>query len=201
MRQPGTRHRLGPQRDPAIDDVVLQATRDLLVEVGYVGTTIDGIAKRAGVGRPTIYRRWPSKAHLVHEAVFPPVAPPPPGDGPLNQEIAALVQGAISVFSAPATRNAVPGLMMEMRADPTLQEILGERLERAAREQFRDQTLRRAVERGEARPHVDPDVFYDALAGTIVFALCIRDEHDLDEFAKSLTDLLLHGCAQPRPAR
>ncbi len=62
--------RLGPQRNPAIDEAVLQATRDLLVENGYAGTSIDAIATRAGVGRPAIYRRWPSKAHIVHDAVY-----------------------------------------------------------------------------------------------------------------------------------
>ncbi len=70
-RQRQAQHRLGPQRNPAIDEAVLQATRDLLVENGYAGTSIDAIATRAGVGRPAIYRRWPSKAHIVHDAVYP----------------------------------------------------------------------------------------------------------------------------------
>jgi AcrR family transcriptional regulator len=201
VRQPGTKHRLGPLRDPAVDDATLQAARELLVEVGYAGTTIDGVARRAGVGRPTIYRRWPSKAHLVHEAVFPPMElPEPGGDATLADEIVAIVRGAVEVFADPAVRAAVPGLMMEMRADPTLQEVLAERIERAARRQLREHTLRRAAERGEARLQVDPEVFFDALAGAIVFALCIRDEQDLDRLSASLTDLLLHGCADPAGA-
>lgn len=205
MRQPGTRHRLGPQRDPAVDDAIVHATRELLVEVGYTGTTIDGIARRAGVGRPTIYRRWSSKAHLVHEAVFPPMDVPEPGPGAtLADEIATIVRGAVLVFAEPAVRSAVPGLMMEMRADPALQRVLAERLELAARRRLREDTLRRAVERGEARPRVDPDVLFDALAGAVVFALCIRDEQELDRFSDSLTDVLLYGCSNPsdtRPAR
>lgn len=66
-----TQHRLGPQRNPAIDDAVLDATRQLLEEKGYAGTSIDAIATRAGVGRPAIYRRWPSKAHIVNDAIYP----------------------------------------------------------------------------------------------------------------------------------
>lgn len=198
MRQPGTKHRLGPQRDPAVDDVTLRATRELLVEAGYGGTTIDGVARRAGVGRPAIYRRWPSKAHLVHEAVFPPAAlPEPSAEATLADEIGMIVRGTVELFADPAVRSAVPGLMMEMRADPALQEVLAERLERAARRQLREHTLRRAVERGEARPWVDPEVLFDALAGATVFALCIRDEQDLDRLSRSLTDLLLHGCSLP----
>jgi AcrR family transcriptional regulator len=197
MREPGTRHRLGSQRDPAVDQVVLQATRELLVERGYIGTTIERIAQRAGVGRPTIYRRWPSKAHVVHEAVFPPVDFDLPTEPTFADEIASLVRSAVAVFGDAAARSAVPGLMMEMRADPTLQSVLAERLERPARERFRDESLQVAIERGEARPSVDPDTVFDVLAGATVFALGIRDEPDLERFATSLTDLLLHGCLEP----
>ena len=61
----------GRPRDPTIDDVILRVTRDLLIESGYSGVAFDSVARRAGVTRPTVYRRWPSKMHLVHEAVFP----------------------------------------------------------------------------------------------------------------------------------
>ena len=44
---------------------------ELLEEVGYLQLTIGAIADRAGTNKPAIYRRWPTKAHLVHEAVFP----------------------------------------------------------------------------------------------------------------------------------
>ena len=60
----------GRPRDPAIDDAVLAATRALLVEIGCDQLSMVAIADRAGVGRPALYRRWPSKTHLVFEAVF-----------------------------------------------------------------------------------------------------------------------------------
>src|SRR4051795_11981162 len=62
---------LGRPRDPRIDDSVLRATVELLGASGYADLSVDAIAKRAGTSKPAIYRRWPSKAHLVHEAVFP----------------------------------------------------------------------------------------------------------------------------------
>ena len=62
---------LGRPRDPRIDDSVLRATVELLGKSGYADLSVDAIAKRAGTSKPAIYRRWPSKAHLVHEAVFP----------------------------------------------------------------------------------------------------------------------------------
>ncbi|WP_297794878.1 helix-turn-helix domain-containing protein, partial [Mycobacterium sp.] len=61
----------GRPRDPRIDGAVLRATVELLAETGYPGLLVSAIAQRAGTSKPAIYRRWPSKAHLVHEAVFP----------------------------------------------------------------------------------------------------------------------------------
>src|SRR4051794_22813727 len=61
----------GRPRDQRVDRDVLEATRQLLIEVGYAALTIDAIARRANVSRPTIYRRWRSKPQLVHAAVYP----------------------------------------------------------------------------------------------------------------------------------
>src|SRR5919201_1691169 len=58
-------------RDRRLDAAVLGATRRLLVEVGYRDLSIEAVARRAGVHRPTIYRRWRSKAELVHAAIYP----------------------------------------------------------------------------------------------------------------------------------
>src|SRR5437773_2620831 len=59
----------GPDMAARSRDAILDATRALLGEVGYARLSIDGVAKRAGVGRPTIYRWWPDKSHLVFDAV------------------------------------------------------------------------------------------------------------------------------------
>ena len=62
---------LGRPRDLRIDEAVLRATVELLGKSGYADLSVDAIARRAGTSKPAIYRRWPSKAHLVHEAAFP----------------------------------------------------------------------------------------------------------------------------------
>ncbi|TXK18733.1 TetR/AcrR family transcriptional regulator [Homoserinibacter sp. GY 40078] len=61
--------KLGRRRDPARDEVILEAALDELVESGYEGMTIDMVAARAKAGKATVYRRWPSKADLVIDAV------------------------------------------------------------------------------------------------------------------------------------
>ncbi|MFL9827629.1 TetR/AcrR family transcriptional regulator [Rhodoplanes sp. SY1] len=64
---PGAGHRrasIGARRNPAAEAAILEAARALLAEKGYAGFSIDEVARRAGAGKPTIYRWWPSKADL-----------------------------------------------------------------------------------------------------------------------------------------
>jgi AcrR family transcriptional regulator len=63
------RPRPGRRRDPSRDEAILAATLATLADEGYAGVSIEGVAARAGVGKATIYRRYPSKAQLVVEAV------------------------------------------------------------------------------------------------------------------------------------
>lgn len=64
-----TAPRLGRKRDHTRDPEILEATLDVLAEVGYDGMTVDLVAARAHAGKATLYRRWPSKAEMVLEAV------------------------------------------------------------------------------------------------------------------------------------
>lgn len=61
--------RLGRKRDPSRDADILDAALEVLAEAGYAGMTMDMVAARAKAGKATVYRRWPSKADLVREAV------------------------------------------------------------------------------------------------------------------------------------
>src|SRR5262245_44719017 len=65
------RRPVGRPRDRRVDAAVLDATRRLLADVGYRALSIEAVARRARVHRPAIYRRWSSKAELVHAAVYP----------------------------------------------------------------------------------------------------------------------------------
>lgn len=190
------RHRLGPHRDPAVDRAVLEAARELLVEKGYTATSIDAIAARAGVSRPAIYRRWPSKAHLIAKAVFPDVGSEEVSPD-LISEIRKIIRGTIGLFGAAETREAMPGLMAEMRGDSTLYEKLSARLDSPTRRELTDYL----PGHGEpARPGLDSNTVLDTIAGAALFAMCIRDIHDVDGFAASLEDLLLYGIVGARPA-
>ncbi|CRH12004.1 TetR family transcriptional regulator [Mycobacterium tuberculosis] len=61
----------GRPRDPRIDSAILSATAELLVQIGYSNLSLAAVAERAGTTKSALYRRWSSKAELVHEAAFP----------------------------------------------------------------------------------------------------------------------------------
>jgi len=100
---------IGRPRDPRIDSAVLRSTVDLLGETGYAELSVDAIARRAGTSKPAIYRRWPSKAHLVHEAVFPlSDATDLPDTGSLAGDVREMVRRTVTVLTTPAARAALP---------------------------------------------------------------------------------------------
>ncbi|HYZ66770.1 MAG TPA: TetR/AcrR family transcriptional regulator [Mycobacterium sp.] len=187
-----TRHRRqGSRRDPAIDTAVLATTRRLLIERGYAATTIDLIAGTAGVSRPAVYRRWHSKAQLVHEALFPDLGPEPPADDFVG-EITRLCRGALRMYADPAVREAIPGLLNDLRSDRGMRRVLSDRLEATARSQLA-QRVGDAVDDGTARPGISADTLMDVIAGGAWYAVCVRRIKDVDTAAKELSDLVLRG--------
>jgi AcrR family transcriptional regulator len=171
---------LGRPRDPRIDDSVLRATVELLSMSGYADLSVDAIAKRARTSKPAIYRRWPSKAHLVHEAVFPiSEATDLPDTGSLAEDVREMVRRSTGVLTTPAARAAMPGLLAEMATDPTLHEKL---LSRFADITTRGMTERLddAMSRGEVRPDVTAVDLVEAIAGTALMAIITRNQ-DLDD--------------------
>ena len=98
---------------------MLQATRDLLVEVGYQGTTVVAIARRAEVGAPTIYRRWATREALIEDAAFghPQPAPLPEPTGELRADLRAWVSTFLDFLANPVTRAALPGLLAAYHRD------------------------------------------------------------------------------------
>jgi AcrR family transcriptional regulator len=187
-----SRHRRqGSRRDPSIDAAVLAATRRLLIDRGYSATTIDLIATTAEVSRPAVYRRWSSKAQLVHEALFPDLGPEPPEDD-FAAEITRLCRGALHMYEDPAVREAIPGLLNDLRSDRRMRRVLSDRLEATARSQLAAR-VGDAVAAGTARPGISADTIMDVIAGGAWYAVCVRRIKDVDGAAKELAELVLRG--------
>jgi AcrR family transcriptional regulator len=186
----------GRPRDPRIDGAVLRATADLLEEIGYLQLTIGAIAERAGTTKPAIYRRWPTKAHLVHEAVFPAQGPEviPPGDG-LRSDIRALVAIGVELLGRPAARAALPGLLAEMTSDPTLHaDVLG-RFAGAAWGCL-ERRLDDAIGTGEVRADVHPSTVLELIAGSAFVATAIRPLDEIGaDWIEDVVDVIMRGIA------
>ncbi|ORB30048.1 TetR/AcrR family transcriptional regulator [Mycolicibacterium parafortuitum] len=190
VRDPARRPH-GSRRDPAIDEAVLEATRKLLVTRGYSATSIDLIAATARVSRPAIYRRWRSKAHLIHEAAFPD-----PGTSACEDDVAAeitrLCRGALTLYADPVTREAIPGLLHDLRLEPAMRRLIDDRLEAAARRQLAGQ-LQHGEADGTVRVGTDADTVMDVIAGAAWYAVVVRKVADLEAAAAQLADLVLRG--------
>jgi AcrR family transcriptional regulator len=183
----------GRPRDPRIDAAILRATADLLVEIGYSNVTMAAVAERAGTTKTALYRRWSSKAELVHEAAFP-VTPSaietPPGD--IAADLRAMIEAARDVFTSPVVRAALPGLISDLSADAELLGRVSARftdLFAAVRARLQD-----AVDRGEVREGVDPDRLVHLIGGATLLTV-LQAPADLDDpaWADKTTDILLRG--------
>ncbi|MBM0123338.1 TetR/AcrR family transcriptional regulator [Pimelobacter simplex] len=171
----------GRPRDGRIDEAVLAATCELVAEVGYADLTFRAIAERAGTSVPAIRRRWASKAHLVHEAVFPASSVVDGGAASdLRAEVRAVVESCLAVVGSPAGCRAIPALMGEMMADHALEEELSARLMSSGWESLAVR-LAEAVERGEARAGVDLGLFIEMVFGATLAAIVLRGRDAVDD--------------------
>jgi AcrR family transcriptional regulator len=185
----------GRPREARVDAAALAAARELLCEAGYTATTIDAIARRARVSRTAIYRRWPSKALLVHEAVFPPADPllHITSTGDLAADLRALAYGWVALLGRPEIMAAMPGLLADAVADARLRETFRSGLEAAARGELAGM-LSGAAARGQARPGVSAETILHLLAGTALLRAAAWGPDSLTELAGELTVLLHRAC-------
>jgi AcrR family transcriptional regulator len=184
---------IGRPRDKRIDSAVLRATVELLAETGYANLSVDAIARRAGTSKPSIYRRWPGKAHLVHEAVFPlGDATALPDTGSLAGDVREMVRRTVTVLTTPAARAALPGLVGEMAADLSLHAVLLERFGDILSRGL-SQRLAEAAARGEARPDVTAAEVVEAVAGTTFLALLTRGTELDDTWVRRTATLITKG--------
>jgi AcrR family transcriptional regulator len=197
----------GRRRSARAHEAIIQATQELLVERGYRELTIEGIAARAGVGKQTIYRWWPSRSALVLEAYLAGAEPVslPPDSGSTREDVRALVIWLADVLSLPMGQRVVAGLIADLQHDPDLAD--GFRRDVVpARRQAMLAALERGRDRGEIRADADLAVAVDALHGAVFYRLLLSGEPLDEEFAERLADQVLEGLASsrstsPRPGR
>jgi AcrR family transcriptional regulator len=185
----------GRKRDPAINAAILTATRELLVEVGYANLSMEAVASRASVTKPTLYLRYPSRAVLVFDAIFGKTkARPIPDTGSIRSDLGEAYRWAVDEFTAPEARAAIPGLLAEIAANAELAQLIRVAVIGPEYGRVREQ-LEVAQARGEIRAEADLDLVIDAFIGTALARITLLD-HPVDyAYGIRLVNLLLDGVA------
>jgi AcrR family transcriptional regulator len=188
MQATAERNRGGRPLDVTRDDAILQATLELLAEIGYDRLTIDAVAARARAGKATVYRRWPSKAELVAEACTCVVleALEAPDTGSIRTDMIAIAEH-IWVRSGPVPRAAVmAGLMSALLSNPDLRQAV-QHTSRAPQSVVAP-VIQAAVERGEIPPPGDLELLSMVLPGMCMFHFAKTGVAPDSPFIESVVD-------------
>ncbi len=162
----------GRPRDTTIDERAIEATRDLLIQVGFDATTMQAVANRSGVHTSALYRRWASRHELIEEAAFRDLAPgqlAPTGE--LEADLAEFVRSYIATFESPLIKAAMPGLLA--RETPTARSPQAWS-HLSVRPQF--YAILRAAPDGAVDPGVDPDDVFDLLLGSVLVRVTVPED-------------------------
>ena len=111
--------RRGRPRDASIDQAILDAAQELVGQVGYARMSIDLVARRAGVTRPTVYLRWRNKPELVHAALFRR-SNRWPDTGDLRGDLIVIARRSAKAWAVPGVRAALLGLLADAAVDDEL---------------------------------------------------------------------------------
>jgi AcrR family transcriptional regulator len=188
----GQQTRPGRKRDTSRDRAILQATLEVLAETGYERMTTDMVAARAKTSKATMYRRWPSKAELVIEAVESlrdePVTAVP-DTGTLRRDLAALIE----TFQSPSTTRKfqiMAGLLSILPRDPDLARVVQRRIVQPGTAVMR-LLLERAQKRGEIDPGRDLDTLALVAPAMVAYRLIITGEQVDRQFLTSVINEVL----------
>jgi AcrR family transcriptional regulator len=181
----------GRPRSEEAHQAILDATLELLVEVGFSALTVEGVAQRAGVGKATIYRRWSSKLPLVVEAFGRLPGFEEVDTGSLDVDLKETLKSYLQMFHSTSLGAVFPSLAGERAHNPELSKLL-EPVTRARREPF-VRIFERARERGEIAPDVDVNLAADLVVGPISVALFFRGRAPSPKLAGPIVDLALSG--------
>jgi AcrR family transcriptional regulator len=169
-RPPTPNGRAPHRRDEGARVAVLHAADDLLVERGFGGVTIEGIASRAGVAKQTIYRWWPSKVDILLDTLIDDAGQQlvVPDAGPVVASVRRYLRGLARFLVKEPAGQVLLALIGEAQHDAATARTFHERYLDPQRERERT-LLTRAIERGELSADVDVDATLDALCGPIVY--------------------------------
>jgi AcrR family transcriptional regulator len=185
----------GRPRSADADRAILDTTLRLLVEQGYDRMSIEAVAAAAAVGKPTIYRRYPSKRELVIAAVSSLAAtlPRPVETGEVREDLLAFLEPAFRVFQSGVGFAMLGALLVKERDDPELMELFRGRIVRP-RMQAVQEILQRGVSVGQVRSDAPLELAVCMLAGAM-FARHVVGQPPDAAWLRMTIETLLGGLA------
>jgi AcrR family transcriptional regulator len=176
---------------------ILTAAADLVHEVGYRRLTIEAIAARAGVGKQTIYRWWPSKGAVVLDGFLAAVNEDPddlslPDTGDISADLRGVVRAIVDELADPKLSGTTRALMTEMQEDAEFADMVRERLLGPQLQAIADR-LRAAQQAGQLRADLDVPVAVELLVGPLYHRWLLRTAPLTEAYADTVTELALRA--------
>lgn len=175
-----------------VTDAITEATFAELAEAGYARLSMEGVARRAGVGKAALYRRWSSKQDMLSELIRAAVEdtlPPTPTTGALRTDLRELLGTYRSQLAHPVVSSIGLGLLAETRRESGLAQVLAESVA-APRRAAAAGMLQAAIDRGELPAELDTELALDLLIAPMVFRMTIMDGPSDDAYLDALTAAL-----------
>jgi AcrR family transcriptional regulator len=198
---PGTAEsvrRPGRPRSEAAEQAIIEATLDLFAEQGFEGVCVELVAARAGVGKATIYRRWPNKEELLLAALGSLKSPYPEPEGiSVREDLLAIIEVMCADKADPRKSRRYALLLGEGEKYPRLMARYKAEVVEPRREMVRS-VIRRGIETGELRPDTDVEIAMLTVTGAIMAQEKSAAGTLNREFAVRLVDGLLRGCSAGR---
>jgi AcrR family transcriptional regulator len=183
----------GRPRAPETREKILKAAYEMLDEVGFMGLTIEGVAAKAEVGKPTIYRRWKSKTALAMDAFLEAVTPEItfPDTGSVTEDFREQMQKIVKLMNSPRGE-VLANVIGCGQADRELIAVYRENWLTPRREDAK-RIFYRGVERGELRKDIDAEVAIDALYSPLFYRLLLKHQPLTNEFVDELIEVVVRG--------
>jgi AcrR family transcriptional regulator len=177
---------------------VLDSTLTQLAQVGFERLSIPLIADVAAVNKTSIYRRWPTKADLVQDALAIPMshANEAPDTGALRTDLIALA-GTVAAFMQSRVGTALIRIMLAEGGNPEVRALANAAYSEAGKHGPWI-VIQRAMQRGELSSQADPSLMLFSIAGAIMHRVFVEQREVTEEFLKQVVDLVLFGAAGAR---
>ena len=189
--------RRGRPRSEEAHSAILEAALTLTRELGYDAVTIEAIAARAGVGKATVYRRWPSKELVIAEGVTRIVRTvAPPDTGTVEGDVLVLMRVTTAMYRDAATGLLLSGLVAAMARSRRVADAVRSGFVAVWRDATRT-VLRRATVRGELRANLDIELALDLLSGPLFYRYLMLGRPIDERFTKAVVVAVLRGLAAP----